>query len=405
MSISPPQSYLQLLQQHTGLLAIGFLAVFTGNLGQSFFIGLFQVSISDQLGLTAGEFGKIYALITIAGGFLILYLGPKIDWVSPKRYALAVLTALVFGVLGLTLSSWWGLAIVGLGLLRLSGQGLMTHFGLTLIGREFSSNRGRALGLMGLAMPSGEIILPALIAILLAWLSWQQVWWSLLTIILILWIVVFLVVEWPDAPQTKATRKLSNDHSPSPLGELRFWLLIPMLLVLPMTLTGIFIYQAQLTADLGASSTTYALALMVMGIVRFPVALIGGSWIDDLGISLLARWYLLPYAVALLAAVLIGGNIGVWVLMLGAGLAMSVSSPVGDSLLVKLWGREHLGKVRSLKSSFLVLSTGITPALLGQLLDEGIRFQAILLVMLAYLILACSCAIIPIRQAESSSHI
>jgi len=405
MTTTHRQSYLQLLHQHTGLLAIGFLAVFTGNLGQSFFIGLFQVSISDQLGLTAGEFGKVYALITIAGGFLILYLGPKIDWVSPKCYALAVLTALVFGVLGLTLSSWWGLAIVGLGLLRLSGQGLMTHFGLTLIGREFSSNRGRALGLMGLAMPSGEIILPALIAILLAWLSWQQVWWSLLTIILILWLVVFLIVDWPDAPQTKATRKLSNDHSPSPLRELRFWLLMPMLLVLPMTLTGIFIYQAQLTADLGASSTTYALALMVMGIVRFPVALIGGSWIDDLGISLLARWYLLPYAVALLAAVLIGGNIGVWVLMLGAGLAMSVSSPVGDSLLVKLWGREHLGRVRSLKSSFLVLSTGITPALLGQLLDEGISFQAILLAMLVYLVLACSLALIPIRQAESSSQI
>ncbi|OUR72972.1 MFS transporter, partial [Methylophaga sp. 41_12_T18] len=91
MTTSHPQSYLQLLQQHTGLLAIGFLAVFTGNLGQSFFIGLFQVSISDQLGLTAGEFGKVYALITIAGGFLILYLGPKIDWVSPKCYALAVL--------------------------------------------------------------------------------------------------------------------------------------------------------------------------------------------------------------------------------------------------------------------------------------------------------------------------
>ncbi|OUR73879.1 MFS transporter, partial [Methylophaga sp. 41_12_T18] len=305
----------------------------------------------------------------------------------------------------LTLSSWWGLAIVGLGLLRLSGQGLMTHFGLTLIGREFSSNRGRALGLMGLAMPSGEIILPALIAVLLVWLSWQQVWWSLLTIILILWLVVFLVVDWPDAPQTKATRKLLNGHTQSPLRELRFWLLMPMLLVLPMTLTGIFIYQAQLTADLGASSTTYALALMVMGIVRFPVALIGGRWIDDLGISLLARWYLLPYAVALLAAVLIGGNIGVWVLMLGAGLAMSVSSPVGDSLLVKLWGREHLGRVRSLKSSFLVLSTGITPALLGQLLDEGISFQAILLAMLVYLVLACSLALIPIRQAESSSQI
>ena len=82
-----PQNYLSLIRHHTGLLSIAFLAVFTGNLGQSFFIGLFQVPISQHLNLSAGEFGNIYAVITIVGGFLIMHFGPKIDWISPKRYA------------------------------------------------------------------------------------------------------------------------------------------------------------------------------------------------------------------------------------------------------------------------------------------------------------------------------
>ena len=73
---STPQNYLGLIRHHSGLLAIAFLAVFTGNLGQSFFIGLFQVSISQHLNLSASEFGNIYAIITIAGGFLIMHLGP-----------------------------------------------------------------------------------------------------------------------------------------------------------------------------------------------------------------------------------------------------------------------------------------------------------------------------------------
>jgi MFS transporter, DHA1 family, purine base/nucleoside efflux pump len=395
-----PQNYFNLIRRHTGLLAVAFLAVFTGNLGQSFFIGLFQVPISQHLNLSAGEFGNIYAAITIAGGFLVLHFGPKIDWILPRRYALLVLSTLTIGLLLLTLSSWWILGILGLGLLRLCGQGLMTHLGSTLASREFTHNRGRALGLIGLAMPSGEIILPPLTALLLVWFNWQQVWWCILAFIITLWLYLFIFVDWPKVPKAKENTHNQHSHDPNPIRELRFWLLIPMLLVLPVTLTGIFIYQAQLTHDLGASTTTYAIALTTMGLIRFPIALLGGRLIDELGVSLLARFYLLPYAVALLTAALIGGNLGLWILMLGAGIGMSISNPVGDSLLIRLWGKEHMGRVRSLKSAFLVFSTGITPALLGFLLDVGIHFQSILIGMLVFLIISCLLAQTPIRQAH-----
>lgn len=400
LNTNTPQSYIGLLRHHAGLLAIAFLAVFTGNLGQSFFIGLFQDPISQQLDLSAGEFGSMYSAITITGGFLVMHFGPKIDWIAPKRYALFVLATLGLGILLLTLSSWWILGILGLGLIRVCGQGLMTHLGSTLAGREFTLNRGRALVLSGLGMPSGEIILPPLAALLIVWLSWHQVLWCLLGILMLLWTCLFLFVDWPEAPPVKKDADGQHIKSPNPMLELRFWLLLPMLLTLPITLTGIFIFQKQMTHDLGATTTTYALALTVMGLVRFAFSLLGGRWIDDKGINLLARIYLVPLAVALLAAALIGGNVGIWILMLGAGLALSSSSAIGDSLLVKLWGKEHLGRVRSLKSSFLVFSTGITPALLGFLLDAKIPFQNILLGMLVFLLIAWLLAQAPIRQAH-----
>lgn len=399
MDSNTPQNYLGLIKNHAGLLAIAFLAVFTGNLGQSFFIGLFQASISEQLHLSAGEFGSIYSAITIIGAFLVMYFGPKIDWVSPKRYALTLLITLTIGLLILTLSPWWSLGILGLGLLRLCGQGLMTHLGSTLAGREFDVNRGRALGFVGLAMPSGEIILPLLSALLLGWLSWQYVWLCILAIILILWLLLFLFVRWPEAPHEHKAAADKHLSGPNPMRELRFWLLMPMLLALPFTLTGIFVYQAQMTEHLGAHATTYAFALTGMGLIRFPMALLGGHWIDELGVSLIARFYLLPFALALSAAAFFGGNIGIWILMVGAGLSMSMSSAVADSLLVKLWGKEHLGRVRSLRSAFLVFSTGICPALLGFLLDAHVHFQSILFGMLIFVVIAWLMAQIPIRQA------
>jgi len=405
MDLNTPQNYLGLIKNHAGLLSIAFLAVFTGNLGQSFFIGLFQAPISQQLNLSAGEFGGIYSGITIFGGFMVMYFGPKIDWVSPKRYALTLLIVLTIGLLILTLSPWWAVGIFGLGLLRLCGQGLMTHLGSTLAGREFSVNRGRALGFVGLAMPSGEIILPPLTALLMVWLTWQQVWWCILAIIIVLWLCLFLFVDWPDSPHQHKAAADKRLQGPSPMRELRFWLLMPMLSALPFTLTGIFVYQAQMTEHLGASTTTYALALTGMGMIRFPMALLGGRWIDELGVSLIARLYLLPFALALLAAGWFGGNIGIWVLMLGAGLSMSMSSAVADSLLIQLWGKEHLGRVRSLRSAFLVFSTGICPALLGFLLDADVNFQHILFGLLVFVIMAWLIAQMPIRLAHQYAQV
>lgn len=394
--------YGSLLRRHFGLIAAAWLAVFTGNLGQSFFIGLFQADISNHLDISAGEFGSIYAAITMLSGFLVMHFGPKIDWIAPRRYVLIVLFALFIGVLMLTLSPWWGLAIFGLGLQRLCGQGLMTHFGSTLAGREFSLNRGKALGLVSLGMPSGEIILPPTIALLVGILSWQQIWWGLLLVLAILWGLLLLFVDWPDAPRKKKNKNEPHEKGPSPMRERRFWMLIPMLMVLPITLTGIFIYQAQMTEDLGASATAYAFALTGLGLSRFPGALLGGRWIDEFGVTTLARLYLLPFAIALLAAVLVGGNAAIWIIMLGAGMALGMSSPIGDSLLVRLWGREHLGQVRSLKSAFLVFSTGLAPAFLGFMIDAGVKFQSILIGMLVLLIVFWIMAQAPIREAHNS---
>jgi len=394
-----------LLKNHFGLIAAAYLAVFTGNLGQSFFIGLFRTDISEYLNISAGEFGSLYAVITMISGFLVMHFGPKIDWIAPRRYVLSVLTALTIGVLMLTLSPWWGLCIFGLGLQRLCGQGLMTHFGSTLAGREFKTNRGKALGLVTLGMPTGEIILPPIIALMAVSYSWQQVWWSILAVLIVLWVLLILFVDWPQAPRQKHENKQHKEAGPSPTRDLRFWLLLPMLMVLPITLTGIFIYQAQMTLDLLASPTTYALALTGLGIARFPGALLGGRWIDEYGATTLAKLYLLPFALALLFAAIIGGDIGIWVLMLGAGTALGMSSPIGDTLLVRLWGRDHLGQVRSLKSAFLVFSTGIAPAFLGFMIDAGVTFQSILLGMLTFLVIAWVLAQGPIKEAHKTTEI
>ena len=380
-------SYAILLRHHRGLVGIAFLAMFTSSLGQSFFIGLFQAPISEHLGLSAGQFGAAYAAVTLVSGFAVLRLGPSIDWVAPRRFALMVIAALLVGILLLTAAPWWGLGLIGLGLVRFCGQGMMTHLGNTLAGREFTDLRGRALGLAGIGIMLGETVLPALMAALLVWLGWRELWWLFVAFLALLWVPLLLFAPWPSAPGRRP-RKGERRDGPRPFREARFWRLLPLLMVLPITMTGLFIYQAQLTADLGSTLGVYALALAGMGIAKLPGALFGGRWVDTLGPIRLARLFLLPYALSLILAITAGGDLGVWALMVGGGLAIGAQEPIATSILVRIWGVEHLGTVRATLSAAMVFSTGLAPAVLGIALDLGTGFTAILAGMLAFLVLA-----------------
>ncbi len=380
-------SYAILLRHHRGLVGIAFLAMFTSSLGQSFFIGLFQAPISEHLGLSAGQFGAAYAAVTLVSGFAVLRLGPSIDWVAPRRFALMVIAALLVGILLLTAAPWWGLGLIGLGLVRFCGQGMMTHLGNTLAGREFTDLRGRALGLAGIGIMLGETVLPALMAALLVWLGWRELWWLFVAFLALLWVPLLLFAPWPSAPGRRP-RKGERRDGPRPFREARFWRLLPLLMVLPITMTGLFIYQAQLTADLGSTLGVYALALAGMGIAKLPGALFGGRWVDTLGPIRLARLFLLPYALSLVVAITAGGDLGVWALMVGGGLAIGAQEPIATSILVRIWGVEHLGTVRATLSAAMVFSTGLAPAGLGIALDLGTGFTAILAGMLAFLVLA-----------------
>ena len=377
-------SYRRLFKDRCGLLGIAFLAVFSGNMGQSFFIGLFQRPLTDHLNISAGTFGTLYSLVSLVAGFIVLRLGPSLDWVPPRRFALAVLAALFAGVLLLTLSPWLIATVLGLGLVRLCGQGLLVHLGFTLAGREFGDQRGQAVGVASLGMPLGEIVLTPAVALLLVWLGWREAWWLFALVLVIAWLVLLTRVKWPLPPQVTAGE--TRMPTVRPLRDVRFWRLLPLLMVLPVTMTGIFLYQAQMTDDLGAAAATYAMALAGKGLARMPGALMGGRWVDRLGERRLGRWFQLPFVLALVVTLTLGGDIAIWALMLGGGLVVGMQEPVANSLMVSLWGSEHLGRARAALSASIVFATGLSPAVFGILLDLGIDFSTLLGGMLALLV-------------------
>ncbi len=61
------------------VVLFGFIFTFFSSFGQSFFLGLFNAPIRNELGITHGQFGNIYASATIFSSLVLIWVGKKID--------------------------------------------------------------------------------------------------------------------------------------------------------------------------------------------------------------------------------------------------------------------------------------------------------------------------------------
>ena len=78
------------------VLLFGFIFTFFSSFGQSFFLGLFNPSIRNELNITHGQFGTIYAFATICSSLLLVWFGKKIDEYRLFNYSLIVVGILFF---------------------------------------------------------------------------------------------------------------------------------------------------------------------------------------------------------------------------------------------------------------------------------------------------------------------
>ena len=165
-------------------------------LDRVFFLGLFNSSIRDALSITHGQFGSIYASATLLSSFILVWVGKKIDDFNILKFASYVIALLAISCFLFSKISSVAFLFFSIFLMRLSGQGLMSHTATTTISRFFEKTRGRALSTTWLGLSLAEFILPLLIIFLLTFIDWRNIWISIsILVIIILPIVIVTLVK------------------------------------------------------------------------------------------------------------------------------------------------------------------------------------------------------------------
>ena len=377
------------------MVALAFLCVFAGNFGQSFFISWFSAPIKESLALSSAIYGSIYSTATLVSAFFVLLLGGLIDRIAVRSFLNLVLIGLVAAcfILGNATNAY--LLFVGFLLVRLFGQALLPHTGITIVAKSFEEKRGSFLSYAGMGIPAGEVLLPLAAVAALAILSWQQSFFYIAVLVLVLLLPIANVLLpretlWINGVSTegesgKTFSALSQGPSNSALSEdrhsavkgrifalkdRRFWFALPALIVAAFIITGIFIHQDFFLIHERWSKKMLASSFVAYGFMHGFGTLLGGRLIDRFSARQLFPYVPVPLLCSMLGLLFFNGWTSLLMMMAGFAICIGIGSSITAALWAEVYGTARIGSIRSMVTSFAVWATAASPVLYGAYIDS-----------------------------------
>ncbi|NVJ68838.1 MAG: MFS transporter [Alphaproteobacteria bacterium] len=404
-----------ILKNNMRLLAFGFVMAVFSSFGQTYFIGLYREPISSFYDLSNSDFGLYYMVVTLGSAVGLNRFGHLIDGMALRPYALGLVVALavacfLFGISGPAIFLFGSMMLV-----RLLGQGMMVHAAMTTMSRYFDRGRGRAVAIAGLGMPIGQALLPPLAVFLMSYMAWQDTWFVMAALCLVVAVplVFFLLTghekrhaDWLAQQAHEAAQSGSGANTgkvwrrSDVLRDCRFYLMIPALIVIPFWITAIFFFAEDIAASKGWTMQAFTGLYWLYALGAASTPLLGGALVDHFGGKRLLPWY--PPIMALgLWVGLAGGSvleIGAFLALLG--LVLGAAGPINNAMWAEIYGTRHLGEIKALATSLMVLSTALAPYLLGLFIDSGVSFGALFWAGIVHSALA-ALLVIPVARSKA----
>ena len=377
------------------IIIFGFIFTFFSSFGQSFFLGLFNSPIRNELGITHGQFGNIYAMATIISSVLLIWVGKKIDEYQIFYYSFFVIILLFLSSLFFSFINSIFLLAIGIFLMRFSGQGLMSHTSTTTISRFFEKSRGKALSTIWFGLSSAEFILPVFVTYFFVIYSWRTVWQGIaIIIILFLPIVIFNTIrsvklESREKDQNpKINLKIKSWRRIEVIKDFRFYIVSLNMLAMPWVATGVFVYQSFITESKMWSIYTIPKAFMVYSITSIITLFFSGFLVDKFTSRKLIPLMNIPLLFAMLVLFYYEQEISAFIFLGLIGVSNGLANVLGSSTWAEIYGVKYIGSIKALTTALMVFSTAFGTALFGALIDRGYDIENIALIAGIYIIVS-----------------
>jgi len=378
------------------VIIFGFIFTFFSSFGQSFFLGIFNPSIRNELSITHGQFGSIYAAATLLSSFILIWLGKKIDDINIFKFALLVALLLSFSCFFFSKISSITFLFIAILLMRFSGQGMMSHTATTTISRYFTKSRGKALSTGWFGLSTAEFILPVLMIYLLSIIDWKIIWIyiSILVLIFLPTISFYLIKNLNFDSREETSEKnenfknIKNWTRLDVVKDYRFYIICMNMLAMPWIATGVFVYQSFILSSKGWGPYIIAQSFMVYSITSVITLFVAGFLIDKFTSRKLLIYMNVPLLLSAGVLFYFKNPLSSFFFLGLIGISNGLANVLGSSTWAEIYGVRHIGSIKALTTALMVFATAFGTALFGFLIDKGLSIENISIISGTYIFLS-----------------
>lgn len=350
-----------------------------------FTFSIFFVPIGEELQWSRAEISLAFSLSLLALSAFLPMTGRLVDRIGARRVILP--STVMFGLLlaslyFLSANLWHYYAVfIALGVVG-SGATPIPYY--KVIANWFDRRRGLALGLSMIGVGSSELITPSAAQALISRVGWRATYVVIGVVVVAVTIPVagLFLKEKPEQmglqpDGANAGEGASREASAPPQGltagqawrAATFWLMSSGLFLVAMSLTGCLVHIAPLLKDRGASATTAALAVSVLGGANMLGRFLAGYILDRVFAPYVALCFFCGATAGML--ILLSGTTGglafLAAFMLGFG--MGAEGDIMPYLVARYFGLRAFGEVYGYVLSIFTLGAMLGPLILGMTFD------------------------------------
>ena len=378
---------IDIIRSNFKIILFGFVFTFFSSVGQSFFIGLFNSNIREELNISHGEFGTLYGIATLCSSLTLIWLGKKIDDLKLVNYSLLVVIFLTFAALFFSFINGIIFLAIGIFFLRLSGQGLMAHTASTAVARFFVRSRGKALSYIWVGMSLGEFLLPVITVYALTFIYWRNLWQGLAVIILLL-LPIFTYLTIRDI-NIFSREKGNENHTNNNIGlikswtrkevirDLKFYSALPAMLASSFIITGIVINQTFIIESKDWGKFAIAKSFMIYSILTVITLFLSGYLVDKFTSRKIFPLLNVPLLLSVIILAIFDHPYSAFIFMGFMGISNGLTNVLISSFWAEIYGVNYLGSIKALTGSLMVFSTALATAVFGILIDLGYSIENI----------------------------
>jgi predicted MFS family arabinose efflux permease len=334
-------------------------------------------------------------------------VGKKIDEYSLFKYSFFVISILFLSSIFFSFINNLFFLVLGIFLMRFSGQGLMSHTATTAISRYFEKSRGKALSISWLGLSSAEFLLPVMVIYFLTIFSWKNIWQGIsVLIILILPLLISYTIKKINFDSreentiNKSKVKIKNWTRKEVLRDYRFYIILLNMLAMPWIFTGIAVYQSFISDSKFWDSYTIPKAFMAYSLASIITLFSSGFLVDKFTSRKLIPLMNLPLLFSMAVLFFLDSSLSAYLFLGLIGISNGFTNILGTSTWAEIYGVKHIGSIKALTTAFMVFSTAFGTAIFGLFIDRGVSVENIAMISGIYIVVSLILLVISRKSIE-----